>query len=114
MTYLSTAEVAEIKGCTPRYVRQLVQNGNRRWQLQELKTTDISLNDIRMIFPVLDGQVKELEFLKAVSNSKLGLRGAVRLFTKAYSINKYDFKGLVETAKITGANIEGAEKAVRA
>ena len=27
MTYLSTAEVAEIKGCTPRYVRQLVQNG---------------------------------------------------------------------------------------
>lgn len=89
------------------------QTVNRRWQLQELKTTDISLNDIRMIFPVLEGQVKELEFLKAVSNSKLGLRGAVRLFTKAYSINKYDFKRLVETAKITGANIEGAEKAVR-
>ena len=66
-----------------------------------------------MIFPVLEGQIKELEFLKAVSNSKLGLRGAVRLFTKAYSINKCDFKGLVETAKLTGANIEGAEKAVR-
>ncbi len=27
MTYLSTAEVAEIKGCTPQYVRRLVQNG---------------------------------------------------------------------------------------
>ncbi|MGN1109732.1 MAG: AAA family ATPase, partial [Oscillospiraceae bacterium] len=29
------------------------QTVNRRWQLQELKTTDISLNDIKMIFPVL-------------------------------------------------------------
>ncbi len=27
MTYLSTAEVAELKGCTPRYVRQLAQSG---------------------------------------------------------------------------------------
>ena len=27
MTYLSTAEVAEIKGCSLRYVQQLVQNG---------------------------------------------------------------------------------------
>lgn len=35
MTYLSTAEVAEIKGCTPRYVRQLVQNGKLRGETKD-------------------------------------------------------------------------------
>lgn len=35
MTYLSTAEVAEIKGCTPRYIRQLVQNGKLRGETKD-------------------------------------------------------------------------------
>ncbi len=89
------------------------QTVNRRWQFQQLKTTDISINDIKMIFPILEGQTKELEFLKAISNSKLGLRGAVRLFTQAYAANRCDFEGLVATAKIIGAKVDGAEKVVR-
>ena len=35
MTYLSTAEVAEIKGCTPQYVRRLVQNGKLRGETKD-------------------------------------------------------------------------------
>lgn len=35
MTYLSTAEVAEIKGCSLRYVQQLVQNGKLRGETKD-------------------------------------------------------------------------------
>lgn len=100
-------EGAKTKGNYP-------QTNNRRWQLQELKTTDISMPDIKMIFPLLDGQDKELSFLLAISNSALGLRGAVKIFSQAYISQNYDFKGLVSTAKTIGARIEGAERALKA
>ena len=90
------------------------QTNNRRWQLQELKTTDISMADIKMIFPLLEGQDNALRFLLAISNGEFGLRGAVRLFSQAYNIKKYDFDGLVSTAKTIGLRIGGVEKALKA
>ena len=90
------------------------QTNNRRWQLQELKTTDLSMADIKMIFPLLEGQDNALRFLLAISNGELGLRGAVRLFSQAYNIKTYDFDGLVATAKAIGSRIDGVEKALKA
>ncbi len=90
------------------------QTNNRRWQLQELKTTDLSMADIKMIFPLLEGQDNALRFLLAISNGELGLRGAVRLFSQAYNIKTYDFDGLVATAKAIGSKIDGVEKALKA
>lgn len=92
-------------------VKDYHQLNNRRWQMQEMKTTDITMEDIKMVFPLLESDTEALTFLLAVAKSNIGLRGAVKLFTQAHMRNKYDFNGLVETAKIIGMDLSA--KAVR-
>ena len=48
MTYLTTAEVAELKGCSPRYVRQLVQND----VLEHIEKEDAANNRIEYLVPL--------------------------------------------------------------
>ena len=74
MTYLSTAEVAEIKGCTPRYVRQLAQKGKI-----DYITADEAANN-RTEYRVPLSALSEREQLKweEQQRRKLGLEPAVK------------------------------------
>lgn len=48
MEYLTTAQVAELKGCTARYVRQLAQNG----KLEHIERDSTANNRIEYVFPL--------------------------------------------------------------
>lgn len=74
MTYLSTAEVAEIKGCTPQYVRRLVQNGKLMGE-----TKDNAANN-RIEYQVPLTALSEREQLKweAQQRQKLGLEPMIK------------------------------------
>ena len=48
MEYLTTAQVAELKGCTARYVRQLAQNG----KLEHIEKDDAANNRTEYVFPL--------------------------------------------------------------
>ncbi|MDE7362861.1 MAG: MerR family transcriptional regulator, partial [Oscillospiraceae bacterium] len=48
MTYLTTAEVAELKGCTARYVRQLAQSG----KLEHMEKDSAANNRTEYVFPL--------------------------------------------------------------
>lgn len=48
MTYLTTAQVAELKGCTARYIRQLAQSG----KLEHIEKDNAANNRIEYVFPL--------------------------------------------------------------
>ncbi len=100
----------KIEGRTREQYRQVA---NRAWQRPQLTTTDIQPEDIRMLFPILDGKEQELTLLYKIAQTAEGIRGAVRLFGNAYDAGCYDFNGIVKMAKIMHLDLKGAEKVVR-
>ena len=100
----------KIEGRTREQYRQVA---NRAWQRQQISTTDVQPEDIRMLFPILDGKEQELNLLFKVAQTAEGIRGAVRLFGNAYDAGSYDFKGIVSMAKMMHLDLKGAEKVVR-
>ena len=86
---------------------QYRQVNNRAWQRHQLRTSDTTLDDIKMLFPVLDGKTEELEFLHKVAQTAEGVRGAVRLFSNAYDAGAYDIKGIIRMAKMMRLNLTG-------
>lgn len=100
----------KIEGRTREQYRQVA---NRSWQRPQLSTTDVQPEDIRMLFPILDGKEQELNLLFKVAQTAEGIRGAVRLFGNAYDAGNYDFKGIVSMAKMMHLDLKGAEKVVR-
>lgn len=101
----------KIEGRTREQYRQVA---NRAWQRQQISTTDVQPEDIRMLFPILDGKDQELNLLFKIAQTAEGIRGAVRLFGNAYDSGSYDFKGIVQMAKMMHLDLKGAEKVVRA
>lgn len=101
----------KIEGRTREQYRQVA---NRAWQRQQISTTDVQPEDIRMLFPILNGKEQELNLLYKVAQTAEGIRGAVRLFGNAYDAGSYDFKGIVSMAKMMHLDLKGAEKVVRA
>ena len=100
----------KIEGRTREQYRQVA---NRAWQRQQISTTDVQPEDIRMLFPILDGKEQELTLLFKIAQTAEGIRGAVRLFGNAYDSGSYDFKGIVNMAKMMHLDLKGAEKVVR-
>lgn len=96
-----------------KFREQYRQVANRAWQRPQISTTDIQLDDIRMLFPLLEGQEQELTLLYKVAQTAEGIRGAVRLFGNAFDSGSYDFSGIVQMAKIMHLDLKGAEKVVR-
>ena len=93
---------------------QYRQVANRAWQRQQISTGDVQPEDIKMLFPVLEGREQELTLLYKVAQTAEGIRGAVRLFGNAFDSGDYDFNGIVRMAKMMHLDLKGAEKAVRA
>ncbi|MFR0870812.1 MAG: AAA family ATPase [Oscillospiraceae bacterium] len=92
---------------------QYRQVANRAWQRQQISTGDVQPEDIKMLFPVLEGREQELTLLYKVAQTAEGIRGAVRLFGNAFDSGDYDFNGIVRMAKMMHLDLKGAEKAVR-
>ena len=69
MTYLTTAEVAELKGCSPRYVRQLVQND----VLEHIEKEDAANNRIEYLVPLTALTEKQQIKWENKKRSELGL-----------------------------------------
>lgn len=95
-----------IEGKTREIYRQV---NNRTWQRPFLQTSDVKLEDIRLLFPLLDGSCPEVRFLLKVAQSAEGIRGAVRLFGNAYDNERYDLNGLAEMAKSMNIDLRGVD-----
>lgn len=95
-----------IEGKTREIYRQV---NNRTWQRPFLQTVDVKIDDIRLLFPLLDPNSSEIRFLLKVAQSVEGVRGAVRLFSNAYDNERYDLMGLAEMAKSMRIDLRGVD-----
>lgn len=95
-----------IEGKTREIYRQV---NNRTWQRPFLQTADVKIEDIRLLFPILDPNSSEIRFLLKVAQSVEGIRGAVRLFSNAYDNEHYDLMGLAEMAKSMRIDLRGVD-----
>lgn len=95
-----------IEGKTREVYRQV---NNRTWQRPFLQTTDVTLDDIRLLFPILDPDGKEIRFLLKIAQSAEGIRGTVRLFGNSYDNERYDLKGLADMAKSMRIDLRGVD-----
>lgn len=75
------------------------QISNRTKQKRIYRTTQIQRGDIVMLFPLLEGKDKEIDFLLAIARSPQALRGASNLFSNAYDNENITYEGLVAMAK---------------
>ena len=95
-----------IEGKTREIYRQV---NNRAWQRPFIQTTDVRIEDIAMLFPILEPDSSEVKFLHKIAQSVEGVRGAVRLFTNAYENERYDLAGLAEMAKAMSIDLKGVD-----
>lgn len=75
------------------------QIANRTIQKPIFKTTDITIDDIRKLYPQLEKGSMQEEFMLSVARSREALRGANNLFTNAYDNEDISYEGLVKMAK---------------
>lgn len=85
-----------VEGKTREIYRQV---NNRTWQRPFLQTSDVKIEDIRLLFPMLPAESAEIRFLHKIAQSAEGVRGAVRLFGNAVDNEKYNLDGLAAMAK---------------
>lgn len=78
---------------------EFMQIVSRRKSLEVFKTEQIQRQDIEMIFPELEGQKPEIEFLHRTAMGVQGLRGAVDIMIKARANGNISYAGLVAAAK---------------
>ena len=69
MVYLSTQQVADVKGCTPQYVRRLAQNG----KLEHIEKESAANNRCEYLFPLNVLTEREQIVWENKQRSKLGL-----------------------------------------
>lgn len=95
-----------VEGKTREIYRQV---NNRTWQRPFLQTTDVKIEDIRLLFPTLPADSAEIRFLHKIAQSAEGVRGAVRLFGNAVDNENYDLDGLAAMAKSMRINLRGID-----
>lgn len=72
-------------------------------------TQRVSMKDMHKLFPLLSdqNQKKELEFLRGISQSKWGIRGAVNVYNNAVNNEDITYNGLYGMARAMGIGILG-------
>lgn len=75
------------------------QIANRTIQKPNFKTKDIKREDIRLLYPLLQENSPEEDFMLSVARSKEGIRGANNLFTNAYDNEDISYDGLLKMSK---------------
>ena len=77
------------------------QISNRTKQKPIYKTSHITRDDIKLLFPILsqNNMDKEIDFLLGIAQSSQAIRGATNLFSNAYDNDNITYEGLVAMAK---------------
>ena len=78
---------------------EFAQISNRTKIRKKYYTTDITRNDIQLLFPIISDKQMEIDFLLKISQSSQGIRGATNLFSNAYDNEDITYEGLVGMAK---------------
>lgn len=86
-----------------------VRNGNRRESFRQVKnrtrlteirhTTQVTKEDILLLFPALRGHERETELMHVVAQSEQGVRGAVNLYSNAVDNENTSYEGLLAMAR---------------
>ena len=95
-----------IEGKTRESYRQV---NNRVWQRLFIRTVDVKIEDMQLLFPFLSEDSSELKFLLKVAQSDVGIRGAVRLYDNACNNERNDLKGLAAAAKAMNVNLKNVD-----
>lgn len=89
------------------------QTNGRSWQNPEIRTSHISMSDIKLVFPTF-GDEEVLKLLLGIAQADLGLRAAVKLVISAsQSDSGCDYDGLIRAAKLSGLKLPNLQRAVR-
>jgi DNA transposition AAA+ family ATPase len=74
-----------------------------------LCTSHVQVDDIKKLFPELveKNMDKEIKLLHAISQSRWGVRGAVKIFQNASNNADITYDGLLRMTKVTGISISG-------
>ncbi|MBP1560393.1 MAG: AAA family ATPase [Oscillospiraceae bacterium] len=72
---------------------------SRRKSLEVFKTSQIMRHDIELLFPELEGNKPEIDFLHNVAIGVQGIRGIVDIMIKAKANDNITYAGLVAAAK---------------
>lgn len=80
---------------------EFAQIANRTKQSLVFCKSDITHDDIKKIFPILEAgnMEKEIDFLHRITQTEQALRGAINLFSNAYDNENFTYEGLVAMAK---------------
>ena len=86
---------------------EFAQQFSRIIHREPVRTDNISMADIELIFSSLDKKEckKELDLLYRVSRTKHGIRGAVNTYNKAVNNTNISYKGLLASAISIGVGI---------
>lgn len=86
-----------------------VRNGSRRESFAQVKnrtrmteirhTAHVTKDDILKLFPSLQGNGREVEFLHVIAQSEQGVRGAVNLYSNAADNENTSYEGLLSMAR---------------
>ncbi|EJU20373.1 AAA domain protein [Peptoanaerobacter stomatis] len=75
------------------------QIANRTIQKPVFQTSDIKREDIRLLYPNIEQNSMEEDFMLSVARSKEGIRGANNLYTNCYDNEDVSYEGLKNMAK---------------
>lgn len=91
---------AETVACRGGRVRESYSQIRNRTKLTEIRhTTQVTREDIKMLFPALSDARKEIDFLHVVAQSEQGIRGAVNLYSNAVDNDNTTYDGLLAMAR---------------
>ena len=78
---------------------EFAQITNRTKQKKIYTVKQVTRDDIKKLFPLLENKDKELDLLLAIAQTPQGIRGVVNLFGNAYDNNNTTYAGLIAMAK---------------
>lgn len=90
-----------------KYEQILAQLFNRIQIQRVMFTSQVLVEDIKMLFPVLveNGTDKEIKFLHGIATSRWGVRGAVKVFLNSSNNGDISLRGLSAMAKFMGIGL---------
>jgi len=89
------------------------QTNGRSLQNPEIRTSHISMSDIKLVFPTFEDE-EVLKLLLGIAQADLGMRAAVKLVISAsQSDSGCDYDGLIKAAKLSNLKFPNLRRAVR-
>lgn len=97
VTLIGNAETVTVRNGSRRESFAQVKNRTRLTEIRH--TSQITGEDILLLFPALEGHGRETGLMLAVAQSEQGVRGAVNLYSNAADNENTSYEGLLAMAK---------------